>query len=295
MLYLALGSNLGHREENLRQALRLLGERVGRLTACSRFRETAPAGFNSPHLFLNAAAAFNSELSPEQVLAATQQIERDMGRTAKSRHGQYADRLIDIDMLFFGSRVISTDMLSLPHPLLHRRRFVLEPMAEIAPTLCHPLLKLTMQQLLDRLNTPAIRRITQCSDDVLAALNALLPQLSDKAAPLAADQLAELLTQPLMHLFGVYDEENHLCGMGTLTFCPLPTGTKAWIDDVVVDSDCRGRGYARCLVERLIHEARQGGAKSLNLTSRPEREAANRLYRRIGFLPRATNVYALTL
>lgn len=295
MLYLALGTNLGNREENLSHALRLLSERVGRLTACSRFYETAPAGFESPHLFLNAAAAFDSPLAPEQALAATQQIEREMGRTAKSRHQQYADRIIDIDLLIDGDRKIDTAPLSLPHPLMHKRRFVLEPMAEIAPGLLHPLFGLTMQQLLDRLNTPRICRLTQNSAKVLDGINALLPQLSANAERLTADRLGELLAQPHTRIYATYDEDEHFCGMGTLTFCPLPTGTKAWVDDVVVDSACRGRGYARHLMEHLIGEARRAGAKSLNLTSRPEREAANRLYRRVGFLPRTTNVYALTL
>lgn len=151
--YLGLGSNLGDRRALLMQAVRLLDERAGHVVRLSAFIETEPWGFRSEHPFLNAALCLATPLTPLQLLDATQQIERDLGRTAKSSGGHYADRPIDIDLLLCGDRpdrcdlVMSTPRLTLPHPLMHRRAFVMQPLAEIAPGLVHPLLHLSMAQL----------------------------------------------------------------------------------------------------------------------------------------------------
>lgn len=135
-LYLSLGTNLGQKEENLRRALQQIGQRVGEVSACSTFLATQPWGFESPHSFLNAACCVETSLTPLQALAETQAIEREMGRTQKSRHGIYHDRLIDIDLLLAfdaeGQPIrIDTPDLQLPHPLMEERDFVMLPLREI--------------------------------------------------------------------------------------------------------------------------------------------------------------------
>ena len=146
--FLGLGSNLGHKQENLFLAIRALEQKVGLLLKCSSFIETAPWGFSSENTFLNAVANFRTALSPEQLLQVTQQIEYDLGRRDKSLNGNYEDRLIDIDLLFYDDVVLETPRLTLPHPLLHERLFVLRPLDEIAPDLLHPVLHKTIHRLL---------------------------------------------------------------------------------------------------------------------------------------------------
>lgn len=149
--YLSLGSNLGDRLRLIQEAVAALTVEAGSVTALSSLYETEPWGFSSPHRFLNVALALETTLSPETLLAVTQHIERDLGRTHKSVDGRYADRTIDIDLLFVGDAVLDTPALTLPHPRLHLRRFVLEPLCEIAPDLCHPLLRKSVSQLLAEL------------------------------------------------------------------------------------------------------------------------------------------------
>ncbi|HIT80891.1 MAG TPA: 2-amino-4-hydroxy-6-hydroxymethyldihydropteridine diphosphokinase [Candidatus Caccoplasma merdavium] len=149
--YLSLGSNLGDRLRLIQEAVAALTVEAGPVTALSSLYETEPWGFSSPHRFLNVALALETTLSPEILLAVTQRIERDLGRTHKSVDGRYADRTIDIDLLFVGDAVLDTPALTLPHPRLHLRRFVLEPLCEIAPALLHPLLRKSVSQLLAEL------------------------------------------------------------------------------------------------------------------------------------------------
>ena len=151
-LYVALGANLGDRAENLRLAIREMAARIGEPLAVSAFRETQPVGFTSPHAFLNAAAAFRTEHDAPTLLRMTQEIERQLGRTHKSRDGQYADRCIDIDLLLLADMVWQSPELTLPHPHLHERDFVLDPLAEIAPTVVHPTLHCTIAELAARLH-----------------------------------------------------------------------------------------------------------------------------------------------
>ena len=298
MLYLSLGTNLGDKTHNLSRALELIGQRVGKVVAFSNAYETEPWGFTSPNAFLNAAAAVETSLLPLDALAATQEIEREMGRTHKSVNGQYADRIIDIDLLLFDdthSAPFNSPTLTLPHPHLQERRFVLEPLVEIAPALVHPVLKRTMKQLLDELNRATISFAKESSDEILEALNYLLPQLSNRVHPLSSETLSELVANPATHLALLRDEQCRISATATLCFCVSPTGCKAWVEDVVVDQACRRRGYGRQLILFLRDEAKRRGAKSLNLTSRPEREAANHLYRGLGFEQRTTNVYCMPL
>ena len=130
-LYLSLGSNLGDRAENLRRAIALIGERVGAVQRVSSFIETEPWGFESKNRFLNAAVMVLTTLSPEECLKATQQIERELGRKSKSRNGNYHDRPIDIDLLLYGDLKLSTPKLTIPHPRMHERDFVMIPLREI--------------------------------------------------------------------------------------------------------------------------------------------------------------------
>ena len=155
---LSLGSNLGPRETYLRKALQALDKELGSLVKCSSFYETLPWGFSSDSLFLNAAACFDALLSPEEVLAVTQQIEKSLGRKEKSRQGQYADRCIDIDILLYDDKVMQTPDMILPHPHMAERMFVLEPLAEIMPHLLHPLLRKTILQLKEELAERSERR-----------------------------------------------------------------------------------------------------------------------------------------
>ena len=130
-IYLSLGTNLGSREDNLERALHLLQEQVGALLRRSSVHETTPWGFESSHMFLNLCVCMATSLSPLQLLATTKQIERQLGRTQKSAHGHYADRLIDIDILLYDDAYINEPGLVIPHPHMYEREFVMMPLNEI--------------------------------------------------------------------------------------------------------------------------------------------------------------------
>lgn len=146
-VYLALGSNQGDRQALLEQAIDAIDRSLGRVDSISSFVETAPWGFVSAHSFLNAVLLLQTELPPLELLEATQQIERLLGRKRKTDGAGYTDRPIDIDLLFYDELVYSDERLTLPHPLLQERLFVLDPLLEIAPTLRHPLLGKTISEL----------------------------------------------------------------------------------------------------------------------------------------------------
>lgn len=141
LIYFGIGTNLGDREANLRTALQLLHERVGKCIACSSIYRSAPQGFASENEFANVVVVCRTDHSPEEVLLITQQIEREMGRTEKSVNGVYHDRVIDIDLLQagIGSREsgiqtqveCNTNTLTLPHPRMHERDFVMIPLREV--------------------------------------------------------------------------------------------------------------------------------------------------------------------
>lgn len=130
-LYLALGSNLGYGPALLRRALLLIGEQVGQVECVSDFIESEPQGFCSTHRFTNAVCRVSTTLSPQQCLERTQQIERQMGRTHKTIDLHYTDRLIDIDLLLYDQLHLSTPTLTLPHPRMRERPFVMEPLRQI--------------------------------------------------------------------------------------------------------------------------------------------------------------------
>ena len=149
-VYLALGANLGEREENIRSALAALDASEGvEVIRVSSFLENAAVGgpANSP-AYLNAAAEIMTTLGSHALLHRTLQIERDLGRV---RVHKWEPRTIDIDILLFGDQIISSQELVVPHPLMHERRFVLQPLAEIAPGAVHPVLQMTIGGLLENL------------------------------------------------------------------------------------------------------------------------------------------------
>ncbi len=146
-VYLGLGTNLGDKERNLRMAVQKIEERIGKIVSLSAFYVTAPWGFASDNSFLNAVVCVETSLRPLEVLKETQAIERELGRTSKSVGGVYSDRLIDIDLLLCGDIIMDEEGLILPHPLMTERRFVMEPLAEIAPDVMHPVLHKTMKEL----------------------------------------------------------------------------------------------------------------------------------------------------
>lgn len=159
---IALGSNVGNREGNLGRALSALGG-IGRVTEVSSIYETEPMYIQAQGWFLNCVAALETALSPAALLGALQSIESAMGR---ERGVKYGPRVIDLDIIFYGSEVVSEDGLEIPHPRVSERRFVLVPLAEIRPGLVHPVLRKTIRELADELGTggPAVRRIGRVAD-----------------------------------------------------------------------------------------------------------------------------------
>ena len=130
-VFLGLGSNLGDKEANIRNAISLIGERVGLVVRQSSLISTEPWGFESDNQFVNACVLCETTLTPRQVLLATQKIERELGRTYKSVGGHYADRLMDIDILLYDDLRVDEPDLQIPHPLMLERDFVMIPLGEI--------------------------------------------------------------------------------------------------------------------------------------------------------------------
>lgn len=146
-VYLGLGTNLGNKEANLRTAIYKLQERIGKQVSLSSFYETAPWGFESDHSFLNAAIGLETSFPPIEILHITQEIEKELGRTKKSVNGSYSDRLIDIDILLYDTLVLQTPELTIPHPLMTERDFVMKPLIEIAGNVIHPTRQKTLSEL----------------------------------------------------------------------------------------------------------------------------------------------------
>ncbi|MFT0846541.1 GNAT family N-acetyltransferase [Actinomycetaceae bacterium L2_0104] len=143
----------------------------------------------------------------------------------------------------------------------------------------------------------SVEIVDTTSPELVSAMNDLIPQLSSSTPPLSPEQIESFVAQDYVYLF-VYrpDTEDEsgdrpILGMLSLATFDIPTGRRAWIEDVVVDNAARGQGAGQKLVEAAVRHAQAIGAKSVDLTSRPSREAANRLYRRAGFVLRETNVY----
>lgn len=150
--YLLLGGNLGDREANLVQAIALLSAQVGEVISVSALYETAAWGKTDQPAFLNQAVALQTNLTALEVLTKALAIEQELGRVRKDKWGE---RLIDIDLILFGDEIIDIpDKLQVPHPHMQNRRFVMEPLAEIAPEVIHPVLGQSMLSISQSLNDP---------------------------------------------------------------------------------------------------------------------------------------------
>ena len=145
-LYLLLGTNLGERNQNLKNALAKIEEKIGVITSLSSIYETAAWGKTDQPNFLNQAICVKTSLKPLEVLAQTQKIENVLGRT-KTEH--WGERIIDIDILYFADKIFETENLQIPHPFIQSRRFTLIPLTEIAAEFIHPKLKKTNAKLLE--------------------------------------------------------------------------------------------------------------------------------------------------
>lgn len=149
--YLGIGSNLGERRNNCLIALRLLAEKGIIIRKASSFYETEPWGIKEQPDFINMAAEVETDLPPDELHKVIKGIEREMGRKETFRWGP---RIIDIDILLYNDMIYESADLRIPHPLMHEREFVLEPLSEIAPERVHPLLKKTIIELLRSLQRP---------------------------------------------------------------------------------------------------------------------------------------------
>ena len=136
-----------------------------------------------------------------------------------------------------------------------------------------------------------ISELTEATPSVLESINQLLPQLSPKSSSLTMEQLLELTSSDSTMLFICSNAAGEIKGMLSLLIMKIPTGRKAWIEDVVVDSKARGQGLGKALMDHALQEARERGVKAIDLTSRPSRKEANGLYQSLGYQIRETNVY----
>ena len=141
----------------------------------------------------------------------------------------------------------------------------------------------------------AITQATTVDDELVAAFARLVPQLSSSAEPPSREQLQEIVASPAAMVLLARDDSSQIIGSLTLVVFRTPTGARAWIEDVVVDESARGRGTGEGLVAEAIRLASDSGARTIDLTSRPSRESANRLYEKVGFQARKTNVYRYDL
>ena len=146
-VYLSLGANVGDRAANLNTAIDRIAA-LGKVTAVSSFYETEPVELTAQPWFLNCALELETEKMPRQLLAGILKIEKEMGRQRVQKKGP---RTLDIDILLFGNSIVKAKGLTIPHPAMHQRRFVLEPLAEIAPEVRHPVFRRTVRDLKDAL------------------------------------------------------------------------------------------------------------------------------------------------
>ena len=156
IVFLGLGTNLGNRENNLKEAVARINEYIGPVAKSSSVYETEPWGFHADEHFLNSVVKVETKLSPKDLLNAILFIEAMLGRIRSEN--QYSSRVIDIDILLYGNQVINYKDLKIPHPLMHKRKFVLVPLCEIEPELVHPVLRKTIKSLLEECKDKSLVR-----------------------------------------------------------------------------------------------------------------------------------------
>lgn len=155
-IFLSLGSNLGDREKNIKKAYKKIEKQIGEIKSSSAFFYSSPVGFISNNEFANTVCEVSTTMDIYSIFAATQLIEKEIGRVDKSIKNYYSDRIIDIDIILIGELVINTPQLTIPHPKFHERNFVLSPLCEIAPDVIHPILKKSIREIKNELNEKSI-------------------------------------------------------------------------------------------------------------------------------------------
>ena len=148
--FILFGSNMGDKNKIYAQACLSINNRCGRIVAQSSAYESEPWGFEAKECFLNRLIVVETELEPEAMLHQLLDIEAELGRVRHPEAGGYTSRTADLDILYYGSRIVLTDSLTIPHPRLHQRRFALLPLCEVAPEFVHPAFNLTQTELLKR-------------------------------------------------------------------------------------------------------------------------------------------------
>ena len=166
--YVLFGSNQGDKEAIFAQACLLINNRCGRVVQVSSAYESEPWGFESEDWFLNRAVVVEIDKGPEEVLHLLLDIERELGRVRHPEIQGYTSRTADLDILYFGTRIVHTNMLTVPHPRVHLRRFALMPMCEVAPELVHPVFAKTQEELLRQCPDECIvRRVPTCKEETI--------------------------------------------------------------------------------------------------------------------------------
>tara|TARA_B110000285_G_scaffold128308_1_gene144569 strand:+ start:3519 stop:4031 length:513 start_codon:yes stop_codon:yes gene_type:complete len=164
-VFLSLGSDLENKISNLKKAMLLIELKIGPVVKTSSVYESEPWGFESQTRFYNMAVELNSELSPQELLNATQSIEKQIGRSKKSSQSNYESRLIDIDIIFYNDLIHSDTKLTIPHPLFQERNFVLYPLEEISPNKTDPITSFSVRQLMQ--NSPDTSEINVIKEYLL--------------------------------------------------------------------------------------------------------------------------------
>lgn len=158
-LYILLGGNLGDKQLIFSETRKQLAGQLGTISRQSAIYETEPWGFESADMFWNQALEIETQLTPEEILVRSHNIEHELGRIRQKN--QYGSRVIDIDILFYGGRVINQERLTIPHPRIQDRKFVLVPLGEIAPELVHPVFQKTIEQLIEECTDQlAVKKLT---------------------------------------------------------------------------------------------------------------------------------------
>ena len=157
--HVLFGSNMGDKNQIFAQACQLINNRCGQVMRVSAAYESEPWGFEADEWFLNRVVVLETELDPECLLSELLGIERELGRVRHPEYSGYCSRTADLDILYYGDRIINSATLTVPHPRLHLRRFALVPLCEVAPNLVHPVLQMTQMELLQ-----------QCPDDSLVRI-----------------------------------------------------------------------------------------------------------------------------